>query len=148
MPWPILMLKEFIAIFLSVCRWSKYFVNSKVIIHSDNSSAVSWINKGTSRIPLVQFMCRILFWISALYNCVISAKYLPGKQNNIGDACSRLHEPGQLTKLYSLVPSLQHDNFSIATLLSHMSLPFIFARWIHCTVPTRPSICFEKKGMG
>lgn len=140
--------KEFIAIFLSVCRWGKYFVNSKVIIHSDNSSAVSWINKGTSRIPLVQFMCRILFWISALYNCVISAKYLPGKQNNIGDACSRLHEPGQLTKLYSLVPSLQHDNFSIATLLSHMSLPFIFARWIHCSVPTRPSICFEKKGMG
>jgi hypothetical protein len=140
--------KEFTAIFLSVCRWCKYFMNRKVIIYCDNSSAVSWINKGTSRIPLVQFMCRILFWISAMFNCAISAKYLPGKQNTIGDACSRLHEPGQLTKLYSLVPSLQHDYFSIATLCSHMSLPFIFDRWIYRTVPRRPGSCFEKKGMG
>ena len=84
--------KEFVAIFLAVFRWCNNFLNKKVIIYSDNASAVSWINKGTSRNPLIQFMCRILFWISAMNNCAFSARYIPGKQNSIADACSRLHE--------------------------------------------------------
>lgn len=71
--------KEFIVIFLFVCRWGKYFVNSKVIIYSDNFFVVLWINKGIFRIFIVQFMCCILFWIFVLYNCVISVKYLLGK---------------------------------------------------------------------
>nr|XP_022297584.1 uncharacterized protein LOC111106975 isoform X1 [Crassostrea virginica] len=70
--------KEFVAIFLAVFRWCNNFLNKKVIIYSDNASAVSWINKGTSRNPLIQFMCRILFWISAMNNCAFSARYIPG----------------------------------------------------------------------
>lgn len=45
--------KEFIVIFLFVCRWGKYFVNSKVIIYSDNFFVVLWINKGIFRIFFV-----------------------------------------------------------------------------------------------
>ena len=52
--------EEFVAIFLAVFRWCHNFWNKKVIVYSDDPSAVSWINKGTSRNPLIQFMCRIL----------------------------------------------------------------------------------------
>lgn len=112
-----------------------------MIIYSDNASHVSWLNKVTSKKPLIYLMFRILFWIFAIYNYAFSAQHLPGKQNNIADACSRLHEPSQLNKLYLLVPSLQYDTFSITTLfvVSHV-ITIFFARWI--------CIKFEKKEMG
>lgn len=53
--------KEFIFIFISAFRWCNIFVNRGVIINSYNSSVVSWKNRTTSRNPIVQFMCHILF---------------------------------------------------------------------------------------
>lgn len=120
-----------------------------MIIYSDNASHVSWLNKVTSKKPLIYLMFRILFWIFAIYNYAFSAQHLPGKQNNI--ACSRLHEPSQLNKLYLLVTSLQYDTFSITTLfvVSHVITIFFllggFAsnlkrkRWASSTAATYPT---------
>ena len=39
---------------------------------------------------------RDLFWLSVVHNFDLTAQYIPGKPNDLADAVSRLHEPGQL----------------------------------------------------
>lgn len=142
--------KYFVVIFQAVFRWCNNFLNKKMIMYSDNASHVSWLNKVISRKPLIYLMFRILFWIFAIYNYAFSAQHLPGKQNNIADACSRLHEPSQLNKLYLLVPSLQYDTFSFTTLfvVAHVITIFLLGgfasnlkrkRWASSTAATYPT---------
>ena len=45
--------KEILATFLAVCRWAPCWRNKRIYIHSDNVTAVSAINKGTSKNPFV-----------------------------------------------------------------------------------------------
>ena len=40
--------KEILAAFLAICRWAPCWRNKRIFIHSDNMTAVSAINKGTS----------------------------------------------------------------------------------------------------
>ena len=46
---------------------------------------------------------RELFWLSAIYNFKITAKFVPGKLNILADTISRLHEDGQIFVLESLL---------------------------------------------
>ncbi|ESO92985.1 hypothetical protein LOTGIDRAFT_162011 [Lottia gigantea] len=43
------------------------------IVYSDDKSAVSWINKGTSKNPFIMTIYRLLFWI-----CDLTAIYITG----------------------------------------------------------------------
>lgn len=102
--------KEFVAIFLAVFRSSNNFLYKKVVIYSDNASGVSWIKKGTSRTPLIQFMCRFLFWLSAMYNCAFIAQYLPGKQTIL-----QMHGPvfPSLDNLLNFIHVCLHCNMTL-----------------------------------
>ena len=73
--------KEILAAFMAVCRWAPCWRNKRIYIHSDNVTAVSAINKGTSRNPFVMACLRHLFWLSATYNFHVSAKFLAGLSN-------------------------------------------------------------------
>lgn len=123
--------KEFSAIYLAMCRWGSHLCNKRVIIYSDNKSAVSWINKGTSRNSVIMYLTRLLFWICAINNISLKAVYLPGVCNRVADACSRLHESNKLSELYTLLPSLTCSDFTVYELSQHMSLRFIFRRWFN-----------------
>ena len=85
--------KEVLAIILAAKRWGKLWCNKHVIIQSDNSTALSIVNKGTTGNPIIMRYLRELFWLSAVYNFRITAIYLPGCMNYIADAISRMHEP-------------------------------------------------------
>lgn len=102
--------KEFVAIFLAVFRSSNNFLYKKVVIYSDNASGVSWIEKGTSRTLLIQFMCRFLFWLSAMYNCAFIAQYLPGKQTIL-----QMHGPvfPSLDNLLNFIHVCLHCNMTL-----------------------------------
>ncbi|XP_033762030.1 uncharacterized protein LOC117343680 [Pecten maximus] len=140
--------KEFLAIYFAFCRWGPTLCNKHVIVYSDNKSAVSWINKGTSRNTLVMYILRLMFWMCAINNVSLKAKYLPGVCNNIADACSRLHEPDKLCLLYSWIPSLSLCDFSVYELSQHMSLHFISHRWLHSSRLRGSSDTLQRKGVG
>ena len=95
--------KEILAAFLAVRRWAPCWKNKRIFIHLDNVTTVSAINKGTSRNPFIMACLRQLFWLSAMYNFHISARFLLGISNTVADDISRLHEPGRLEKIISYV---------------------------------------------
>ena len=84
--------KEVLAVVMAAENWSSLWANKQVIIHSDNQTAVTIINKGTTRNPIVMFYLRRLFWYSAIFNFRITAKYIPDNENTIADAISRMHD--------------------------------------------------------
>ena len=64
---------------------------------------------------------RDLFWISATFNFRITAKYIPGVNNHISDAISRLHEADKLLSFFRFLvgQSLCADP-GIVPLANHM----------------------------
>lgn len=70
--------KETLAIILAAKRWHKAWANKHIIIHSDNQTAVSIINKGSTGNRIIMAELRELFWLSALYNFRIynTARYI------------------------------------------------------------------------
>lgn len=107
---------EILAIVIACFRWCASWRNKRIIVLSDNQTAVSRINKGSCKDPLVMPFLRGLFWLSALYNFHLSACFVPGHKNTVADSISRLHEPGQLATLCNLLP---HD--MVYPLERHMS---------------------------
>ena len=95
--------KEILAAFLAVRRWAPCWKNKRIFIHSDNVTAVSAINKGTSRNPFIMACLRQLFWLSAENNFHVSAKFLPGVSNTVADDISRIHETGRLNRIFPYV---------------------------------------------
>lgn len=104
--------KEILAVLAGVNRWSHSWTNSNVTIVTDSTVAKAIINRGTCRNPFVMNKLRELFWLSVKYNFKIHAVHLPGVLNCIPDSISRLHEPGQLLHLFSLLASWHHGYFS------------------------------------
>ena len=121
--WPVVSnlhinLKEILASFLAVCRWAPCWRNKRIIVHSDNMTAVSAINKGTSRNPFIMKCLRQMFWLSATHNFHVSAKFLAGISNTVADDISRIHEPGRLSRVLPFVnrnplpPHMSQTSFS------------------------------------
>ena len=112
--------KEILAAYLAVCRWAPCWENKRIYIHSDNVTAVSAINKGTSRNPFIMACLRQLFWLSAQYNFHVSARFLPGVSNTVADDISRINEPGRMLKILPYVspsPLYQHMSYTSFSIL-------------------------------
>ena len=69
-----------------------------------------------------------MFWVSAIYNFVVKARFLAGRFNVVADCISRLHEPGRLLQLESHINEwyLCHKGtdavFQTVSFCNHMSL--------------------------
>ena len=95
--------KEILAAFLAVCSWTPCWRNKCIFIHSDNVTAVSAVNRETSRNPFIMACLRQLFWLSATYSFHVSARFLPGLSSTVADDISRLYEPGRLSGIFPYV---------------------------------------------
>ena len=91
--------KEVLALEPAVKRWAPLWANKKIFVHIDNQAAVSIVNKGSSRDPIVMDSLRNIFWMSAVYNFRLKAVYYPGKFNIVADSISRFHEPNGYVRL-------------------------------------------------
>ena len=91
--------KEAASVLLALKRWGPQWSNSKVVIWSDNKTAVACINKGTSRSREIMSIIREIFWYRELYNITLCCNYLPGVWNVLADSISRLNEVGMLSSL-------------------------------------------------
>ena len=124
-----------LAIYFAAKHWAPSWSGQHIVIHSDNTTAVSILNKGSCKNKVVMGFLRELFWLSAIYNFRITAKHIPGHKNVIADAISRLHESYYLDRFCRLL--LPWYNFNACAifempLLLHMpyySFIFLFSRF-------------------
>lgn len=70
--------------------WDPPFCNNEVIIHSDHTTAVSIINKGTTKNTLIMHYIRSLFWCFVTYNFSLHTVYVPSHSNVLKDHTFRL----------------------------------------------------------
>ena len=84
-------LLEMKAVFLALQFFKKTCQNNQVLIASDNTSVVAYINKqgGTRSAELCALMWRILTWCNQ-NNVTLRARHIPGSLNVIADGLSRI----------------------------------------------------------
>ncbi len=83
---------ELLGIAIAFVAWGKEFSGRRIAIQSDNQSAVHTVNNLTSRCcSRCMEIVRILTLHSLQFNVKLTAIYLPGKQNLVADALSRLN---------------------------------------------------------
>ena len=102
--------KEVLAIVYAAKHWCKDWFNKHVIISSDNTTTVSIINKGTCNNPAIMSSLIELFWLSAVYNFRITAKFIPGHENPVANAISRKHDTKYLFRACNFIVSWHRRN--------------------------------------
>ena len=95
-----IMLKELYPIVLAFEVWGDFLQNKRILIRTDNESLVSVLNKQTSIAPFVMILVRRLVLHCLKLNIVLTARHIPGKENNLADLLSRL----QVQKFKKLAP--------------------------------------------
>jgi hypothetical protein len=96
-------LKELQMIGEAVNHWAKIFYNHRVCIHTDNISSAFMVNKGCSRNLRATAILRTIGFMAFKYNFALEAYYIPGRHNDVADAISRLHLPGQIQRYFALL---------------------------------------------
>ena len=94
-------------------------VNAKIIFHCDNEAVVAIINKQTSKNAQLMSIMRPLVLLLLTHNIILNARHLPGIQNNLCDAISRLQvnlpalltRYGMQTQATPIPLHLRPDNF-------------------------------------
>ena len=74
-----------------------------ILFHCDNMATVRILNKGRSRVHIINRLMRMLTWLSAQYNYTVHAEHVPGKLNDNADALSRF----QMKKFRLLAPNAE-----------------------------------------
>lgn len=121
--------KEFAMIEEAIKAWAPSNRGAHFEIQTDNLATVYVINKCHARSLTATRILKNICNISFQYNITIQAVFLPGKYNNIADSISRLHCPGQFSRMCSLLDSwcFQMGVQNTYMLLNNMStITFIF----------------------
>ena len=92
--------KELYAIVMACNVWGQYWCRKRILFHCDNQSIVQVWESGLSRSSDLMHLVRTLFFIAACHNFHVMICHIPGIDNSIADALSRM----QLTRFRSLAP--------------------------------------------
>lgn len=87
---------EMVPVYLAAHRYGALWVNSKVLLISDNTQVVGMINKGVSSNKFCMKLLRGLFWCSALFNFHLTATHISGEDNCVPDYLSRIPLEGSV----------------------------------------------------
>ena len=111
------------------------FNNHCVRIHTDNMAAVYVVNKGSAKHPLVMDTLHLIWLMSMKHNFNVETVYTPGRDNDITDAISWLHMPGQIPRFFALLYKFNYFTRGF-WMVKHMSLNTMYflhlqvQRWI------------------
>ena len=85
---------ELKAVFHALQHWAQVLQGHQVMIATDNSTVVSYINKqgGTHSPTLLRLTVELLLWLEA-QNIIVRARHIPGCLNVIADHLSRPNQP-------------------------------------------------------
>ena len=81
---------ELYGVTVAVVNWIHRFKNQKVSLFCDNMSVVHMINRSSSKCLNCMELLRIITFQGLIHNVQITAKHVPGVQNNFADLMSRL----------------------------------------------------------
>lgn len=105
---------ELISACLAILVWCQLFSGCEVIIVSDNSSTVSYLNRGTSKnLQALQWL-KLVFYACCDFDFVVRAQRVPGVQNTAADALGRLTDGASFCEIFMTQMSLC-DSFAILT---------------------------------
>ena len=98
---------ELRAVFLALQHWIHLVTNQSVLVHTDNTSALSYINRQSgSRSPTLHQLCqKLLVWCHQR-NIVLRAAHIKGSLNTHSDYLSR--KGSIITTEWSIHPSILH----------------------------------------
>ena len=82
-------IKEMVPIVIATAIWGESWRGKAVQIQSDNTAVVAAVNNNSSRVTEIAHLLRCLAFISAHWECRLTATHLPGSQNCMVDAISR-----------------------------------------------------------
>ena len=82
--------RELYPILEAMWRWGQSWRDHRVDCITDNMQVVAAINTGRSNNEFSMSILRDIFWESVLVNCHLVATYLPGVDNTVADALSRM----------------------------------------------------------
>ena len=103
---------ELKAVIHALQHWAQVLRGHQVIIATDNSTVVSYINKqgGTHSPTLLRLTVKLLLWLEA-QNIIVRARHIPGCLNVIADHLSRLNQP--IATEWSLHPEIMKSIFRV-----------------------------------
>ena len=87
---------ELVAIYLALQRFAIQWQDHHVLCCTDNTQAMSAINRGTSVSKESMSVIRQIFWICAHYNIYLSARQIASEVNLVVDCLSRAAIRGHL----------------------------------------------------
>ena len=88
--------KELFAFLVAIREWGLLLARKHLRfvprLHAllDSTTAISWINKGSSKSKQAMVFLREIFWRSATQDFRVTCSHIPGVKNSIADAASRL----------------------------------------------------------
>ena len=85
---------ELNSVFHALQHWAQMLQGHQVMIATDNSTVVSYINKqgGTHSTTFLRLTVELLLWLEA-QNIIVRARHIPGCLNVIADHLSRPNQP-------------------------------------------------------
>ena len=89
---PNIALLELFAIVMAVELWVADLSGKSIILHSNNSAMVAWINRKKSPIPAAMNLIRYLTKTCLHFQVVVLARHLPGHFNDKSDLISHRRE--------------------------------------------------------
>ena len=98
-------IKEMVPIVIATVIWGELWWGRSVQIWSDNTAVVAAINNNSSRVREIAHLLCCLAFISAHWECHLTAAHLPGSQNCMADAISR----SNIQLLHTLHPQAQGE---------------------------------------
>ena len=119
---------EFYPIVVALQIFGKRITNRQVIFHCDNKAIVEVINKQRCKDKEIMKLMRHLVLTAMQYNIRFTVMHVPGKQNHLADALSRLQATSYLLKQYGM----QQEPTQVPQRLQPQHFKPI---WIICCIP-------------
>ena len=92
--------KELFAILVAATVWASHWRRKRLLVHCDNQAVVDICRTGTSKNTELMRLIRTLFFTAARHNFTLLINHIPGVDNSVADALSRL----QFHRFHQLAP--------------------------------------------
>ncbi len=123
-------IKELLTVGIAAERWAKSWSNSHIVVLTDNTTTMYAINKGTSHCSTMMLILRRLFWLSAVHNFHLTARYIRGADNVVSDCLSRLHDRSHMWTACTLFPQDCYMSLNYCSLNMYGHTPYTSFAWL------------------